>query len=542
MRAALTWTIEIGDVDTLLRFFTARGIWWANIDEVNYAVQQAAARALELRGVAEDPRYPLVLVEAAFYAAHRGQLAEMARYRAALESCEASLDAEAAAYVEFAHTQIANAEGRIDLWIEHGKRAVALQRELPGGPDLAAALANLALGQTLAVVELDEAVAEVDEALAIIEGKRHLARAPYVLGSAAFVLADTQPDRAGALMRAALAVEMTRFEGGLLHSMLADVAERLGERRLAIECWLDGATDTAWAGLSEILGRNLRRIALLFIEHDPETAAVLLSAGLERSIGSRLTGRAIDAQARGLVELNEALGAERCEQLMARGRSIDDHAAVALARTAATPLLTAEPTAETAPRRGPTPADGAGQQAGNLFRRHGDSWVLSYEDETVHLRDAKGMRYLARLLAQPGREIHVSDLAGDGAGAAGRSGPIDGVIDEAAAHAYRDRIEELEQDLAEAREWNDAERAARAEAEIDAVTHQLSSAYGLSGQIRQTGDPSERVRKAVTNRIKHSLSRIAEVHEPLGRHLANSVRTGTFCSYSPEHPIIWELR
>ena len=175
MRAALAWAVEAGDVDTLLRFFTSRGMWWANVHEINYAVQQAAARALEVPGVADDPRYPLVLVEAAFYAAHRGQLVDMARYRAALESCETPLGAEAAAYIEFAHTQIAGAEGRVDLWIEHAKRAVALQRDLPSGPDLAAALTNLALGQTLAVVELDEAVAEVDEALAIIGGNHQLA-------------------------------------------------------------------------------------------------------------------------------------------------------------------------------------------------------------------------------------------------------------------------------------------------------------------------------------------------------------------------------
>ena len=541
VRAALAWAIEVGDVDTLLRFYTSRGIWWANVHEINYAMQQAAARALDVPGVAEDPRYPLVLVEAAFAAAHRGQVADMARYRTALEACETPLGPEAAAYIEFAQTQIAGAEGRVDLWIEHAKRSVALQRELSSGPDLAAALTNLALGQTLAVVELDEAVAEANEALAIIGGSRQLAGAPFVLGSAAFVLADTEPDRAGFLMHESLAAESSRFGQGLLHSMLADVAERLGDRKLALEYWLAGASATAWAGLSELLGRNLRRIAFLLLEHDPETAAVLLGAGLERSGASRLTVRVIDTLEHGIEELSEELGAERCEQLMARGRSIDDQAAVALARTAATPLLTAEPSVETGSRRAPIRTDGAGQEAGNVFRRDGDAWVLSFADQTVQLRDAKGLRYLARLLSQPGREIHVSDLAGDGASEAGRSGPIDVVLDDAAARAYRDRIAELEADLAEAREWNDTERVARAEVEIEAITDQLSSAYGLSGRARTTGDPSERVRKAVTNRIKDSLSRIAGEHEPLGRHLTNSVRTGSFCSYAPEHPMVWKL-
>ena len=249
------------------------------------------------------------------------------------------------------------------------------------------------------------------------------------------MLADTQPARVDLSCAVALDAESSRVGQGLLHSMLADVAERLGENQLALEYWLDGASSMAWAGLSELLGRNLRRIALLVLEHDPEAAAVLLGAGLERSGASRLTGRVIDAHDRGIAELSDVLGTERCEQLMAHGRTIDDHAAVTLARTAATPLLIADAPTETVSRRSPVRARGAEQDAGNVFRRDGDSWVLSYEDETIHLRDAKGLRYLARLLSQPGREIHVSELAGDGSGAAGRSGPVDVVLDDTAARA-----------------------------------------------------------------------------------------------------------
>jgi predicted ATPase/class 3 adenylate cyclase len=536
VRAALAWTIETGDAETLLRFFTARELWPTAL-EIRFSVDEMAARALDVPGVDDDPRYALVLVGAAVLAAQRGQPDDMARYRATLDACETGLDPAAAAYVEVALTQVAGAEGHLDEWINHAKRAVALLRELPSARDLAQALGTLAMGRTLASVELDEAVADVDEALAIIEGRHESPGAAFVLGGAAFVLADTQPDRARSLMRAALDGESSRVGQGLLHPMLADVAERVGEPRLALEYWLEGANDMAWAGLSELLGRALRRIALRCIEHDPESAAVLLGAALKRAEASRYTGRVGDEQDRGIRELNDALGAARCEQLMARGRSVDDHAAVALARTTVTPLLTNELSAETAFRLPPH----VGDDHGNEFRRDGDLWVLSYQGETVHLRDAKGLRYLARLLSQPGREIHVRELSGDGSGETGRAGPVDVVLDDSAARAYKDRIVELEHDLAEAREWNDSERAARAEVEIGAVTQQLSSAYGLAGRLRTTGDPSERVRKAVTNRIKDSLSRITAEHEPLGRHLANSVRTGTFCSYAPEHPTVWKL-
>ena len=61
----------------------------------------------------------------------------------------------------------------------------------------------------------------------------------------------------------------------------------------------------------------------------------------------------------------------------------------------------------------------------NVFRREGDYWSVSFEGRTVHMRDLKGMRYLARLLADPGREYHVLDLvaAETGSGAQGAEQP-----------------------------------------------------------------------------------------------------------------------
>src|SRR5829696_6555531 len=55
----------------------------------------------------------------------------------------------------------------------------------------------------------------------------------------------------------------------------------------------------------------------------------------------------------------------------------------------------------------------------NVFRREGDYWSVVFEGRTVRVRDLKGMRYLAHLLAHPGREFHVLDLvAAEGGGVA----------------------------------------------------------------------------------------------------------------------------
>ena len=56
-----------------------------------------------------------------------------------------------------------------------------------------------------------------------------------------------------------------------------------------------------------------------------------------------------------------------------------------------------------------------GQRKPNVFRREeGDYWSISFEEHTLTLRDLKGLHYLARLLAHPGREFHVLDLVASG--------------------------------------------------------------------------------------------------------------------------------
>jgi hypothetical protein len=165
------------------------------------------------------------------------------------------------------------------------------------------------------------------------------------------------------------------------------------------------------------------------------------------------------------------------------------------------------------------------------------------------MRDSKGLHYLAHLLQYQGAEIHVADLTTLGAapvnGAGDRAevtnGHLGAVVDPRAAAEYRARLGELREELDDAAAANDPARAERAHREIDMITHELSAAYGLGGRARLAADPTERVRKAVTNQIRRTVERIHEAHPPLGRHLRNAVRTGLACAYRPERPIDWQV-
>src|SRR5688572_18212973 len=111
----------------------------------------------------------------------------------------------------------------------------------------------------------------------------------------------------------------------------------------------------------------------------------------------------------------------------------------------------------------------------NRFRKEGEFWTIAFENEVVHLRDAKGLRYIAALLRRPRTKIHAVEL--------------------------REPV-----------------RAAT-----------------LVGEPAER----ERARLMVTQRIKASLRKIAAMNPALGDHLHRTLHTGTYCGYEPPEPVSW---
>ena len=122
-----------------------------------------------------------------------------------------------------------------------------------------------------------------------------------------------------------------------------------------------------------------------------------------------------------------------------------------------------------------------------------------------------------------------------------RAGGSDPVLDHRARREIQSRARELRLEIEEAVSSNDVSRAERAREELDRITEVLSAALGLRGRSRGLGSTAERARSAVTWRIRSAIRKIESVHPRLGRHLANTVRTGTFCAYRPEAAIHWAL-
>lgn len=199
----------------------------------------------------------------------------------------------------------------------------------------------------------------------------------------------------------------------------------------------------------------------------------------------------------------------------------------------------------------------------NVFRREGEYWTISYEGAVVHLKDAKGLRHLARLLTHPGREFHAVDLEA----AEGQAGPVAPVgpegrtagggeglvvrpdlgdagvlLDATAKAAYQARIQELRGEVEEAEGFNDPARATKARQELGFLVAELARAVGLGGRDRRAASHAERARLNVTRTIRAAMANLARANPALGRHLAVTVRTGRYCAYTPDPrlPITWE--
>jgi len=208
---------------------------------------------------------------------------------------------------------------------------------------------------------------------------------------------------------------------------------------------------------------------------------------------------------------------------------------------AGTPALLARMDAQVA-QRPRAPSARTSGAAGRL-QRSGQVWMVEWRGHLSTVPDSKGVRDLAVLLARQGQPVPALDLAeaAGGPSAAAAGGSLGPILDATARRAYRQRLADLEGELAEAEENADLGRVERLRAERSMLAGELAAALGLGGRTRFAGDPAERARKAVTMRIRAAIDAIAGQDDALARHLRNAIRTGRLCSYQPEEIVSWRI-
>jgi predicted ATPase len=517
VRAACAWTIE-RDRSPLRAFRLLRPLW--------VLAHSRHAREIATMCEATLQRWP----------EGGGELRQVALGVTAVAHL-VSGDADAAR-ARASEAELAEAEGAGPALLAH--RAAALVAYVFDG-DPEAALARLELVITtarqtgVATIEAEMSVLAAqamaatgrrDEGIELAESVRDRARrlgSPFLEAWSIYILGTIvidEPERAEACFRESLALASpTKYAITVGNSLrqLGRLAARAGRDEEAAGLFADAISHFAGTEDHSQTWDTLR-----------SASAVLASRGNRELAARVLVSSHRDPRARTVPPLES-------EEINALRNDLDAEvrAAVPARLAELTLLVTAELGSGAAPRTQKAPAEDA-------FLRDGEMWQLSFGGETVHMPDLKGLHDLARLLAAPGQEIHALDLGsgGDGAAPQGHAGEL---LDDEARAAYKRRIDELREERELAQAANDTVRAERAQEELEAIGDTLKSAYGLGGRARRAGDHAERARSAVTWRIRSAIARIDAVHPALGRHLRNSIRTGTFCTYTPEQRVDWRL-
>jgi tetratricopeptide (TPR) repeat protein len=305
---------------------------------------------------------------------------------------------------------------------------------------------------------------------------------------------------------------------------------------------------------------DLRRAPLLEAQVEIEIATGDLDRARAAAdelgrVATRFQSKALVASAtlaRGRVRLAEGQAADAqrcCAEAAQLWNQIGAPLEAALARTVRADALRADGSEDEAVREvqaarailGRIEVGSCPTARSNVFRREGDYWSVVYKGHTTHVRDLKGIRYLAQLLAHPGREVHVLDLVAAETGHRTALGDAGEILDERAKTAYRRRLDEIQDDIEQARALGDAPREAQADAERDFIVQELRRAVGLGGRGRRSASASERARSGVTRAVRQGIARIGEHDPELGAHLNSTVRTGTYCAYAPDRhaPAEW---
>ncbi len=309
------------------------------------------------------------------------------------------------------------------------------------------------------------------------------------------------------------------------------------------------------AELRVLLGQRLTLLA-------PEDRTVLQSAavrGAEFSVAAlatsdgasagRLAASLAAARELGLIQGGAGDSPCRFTHGMMRAMLCEDrlHASAPAAESdprdyLAAPIAPAPPAEQLEPQSPPPTVC-------SVFRLEGEYWTIDFAGRTCRIHETKGLQYIALLLRHPARPLHVTELISLGDGEIGdsaayrvdpsttvRRGLSDGsvVLDAQAKAEYRRRLTELEAELTEARSFHDSGRAGRAQREIEAITDELTTAVGLGGRDRRIGSSVERARINVTRSIARAMEKISDNHPELAQHLSRCLRTGTFCTYTPD--------
>jgi len=198
----------------------------------------------------------------------------------------------------------------------------------------------------------------------------------------------------------------------------------------------------------------------------------------------------------------------------------------------------------------------------NSFRFAGDYWLITYGGQTQPLKNTIGIRYIAYLIQNQGKEVHVSDLyyainppdanaintthssmTAEQLGGMGLSisdlGDAGDVLAPEGKRRIEQGIRQLQHQIDETIEFGDIEKQEMLEKKQDELVEYIQSVTGKGGRSRKAASNHTRRVDAVSKAIRTAIKKIHDLHPRLGNHL-QCIHLGTHYIYKPDPHTNWE--
>ena len=208
-----------------------------------------------------------------------------------------------------------------------------------------------------------------------------------------------------------------------------------------------------------------------------------------------------------------------------------------------------------------------GERVKNTFYKSGDFWTITYEEkDTFHLKNLDGLNYIHVLLANPDKDIFVTDLmkqTGKKLNQSDFRGPNQNevnkeelksvsnseskgfnvksrndIYDDEYKKEIQEKISELMRDKEDAENFGTDENVAKIQNAIDDLVKEIKA----SKKGAKFANEYKTIATAVYNSINRAYTKIKDKDESLWRHLKNCIKTGKDLSYKPDKKMDWELK
>jgi hypothetical protein len=187
----------------------------------------------------------------------------------------------------------------------------------------------------------------------------------------------------------------------------------------------------------------------------------------------------------------------------------------------------------------------------NLFLLVGEVWKIRFDGGEIYLlRDSVGLRHLAKLLANPGKEIPCEEFLAVPADAPDRGVFLDSELSVKESDGDDERYEQYskrllakirklrsERDEAQSQHTPEGDQiAGECQQEIDLV---MRKAKSRKRRNRTKGEKNKPW--AVTKAINAAIARIEKHDKSFASYLHQSIRTGVILTYYPPEELSWAL-